>query len=113
MGLRTFISLNNYINATEKRTAKAAIQRNAFHAHPENLLLAMLVDDDPDMCQMRIQTCAKSMSNSYIWTIKKQYFEDVEIEEYSDDEASGDEAEDEEYTQDESVWPFNVPTLML
>ena len=43
------------------------------------------------------------MPNSYIWTIKKQYFEDVEIEGYSDDEAnsdneaSGDESEDEEY----------------
>ena len=60
---------------------------------------------------MRIQTCVKSMSNSYIWTIKKQYFEDVEIERYSDDEASGDEAEDEEYPQDKSVWPFKVPAL--
>ena len=49
------VTLLKYLNATEKRTAKAAIQRNAFHGHPENLLLAMLVDEDPDMCQKHVK----------------------------------------------------------
>ena len=49
------ITLLKYLNATEKRTAKVAIQCNAFHAQPENLLLAMLVDQDPDMCQKHVK----------------------------------------------------------
>ena len=36
-------------------------------------------DEDPDMCQKH----AKPWSNRYIWTIKKQYFEDAEIEGYT------------------------------
>ena len=37
----------------------------------------------------------------------------MEIEGYSDYEASSDEAEDEEYPQDKSVWAFKMPTLMF
>ena len=38
-------------------------------------------------------------------TQSEENLEDVEIEGYSDDEASGDEAEDKEYPQDKSVRP--------
>ena len=46
-------------NATEKCTAKAAIQRNAFQAHPGNLLLAMFADEDPDILQDAVTLCQK------------------------------------------------------
>ena len=61
-------------------------------------------DEDPDMCQ-------KHVKQLHLDNQEAVYFEDVEIEGYSDDEASSDEAEDEEYPQDKSIWPFKVPAL--
>ena len=42
----SWCSILKDFNVTEKRTAKTAIQRNAFHTHLENPLVAMLADPD-------------------------------------------------------------------
>ena len=46
--LNTFRSLQllKNLNAAEKKVAKKAIQRNAFFAHTDQLLLAMCADED-------------------------------------------------------------------
>ena len=56
------ITLLKDLNATEKRTAKVAIQRNAFHAHPENpYFFAMLADEDPDILQDAVTHVSKAL----------------------------------------------------
>ena len=94
------------LNATEKRIAKAAIQRNAFHAHPDNLLLAMLADEGQSGQSGSSTTDQTQSRSSMEQTQSEENLEDVEIEGYSDDEASGDEAEDKEYPQDKISSPL-------
>lgn len=36
-----------YLSSDRKKVIKPVIQTKAFHAHPKNLLLAMLNDDQP------------------------------------------------------------------
>ena len=39
------IQISHYLEAERRKQVDAVIQKNAYFAHEENLLLAMLVDD--------------------------------------------------------------------
>lgn len=116
------INLLTHLNGKEKQVAKKAIQRNAFYAHPENLLLTMLSDDEPKIRKvaidhiMDIRNAVGSESTSSANTgqeREEENLDDVDIEGYSDDEASGNEVEDDEFPQDPSIRPFKVPMLQF
>lgn len=82
------------MTATEKDIAKKAIQRNAFSAHPENLLyqLCMLADDNSAIHSkaviQKVQFQAASNGSSTDYSDEDEKLEDTEIVGYSEAEES-------------------------
>lgn len=87
------IHLSEYLEKNLKDIIYPVIQRNSFFAHPENILLAMIVDERPHVRQLayrRIMASRKSVS-SYAGVRKfavpkinfsaKEYFELIEWQE--------------------------------
>lgn len=98
------------LTATEKDIAKKAIQRNAFPAHPENLLLCMLADENSTIRRkavtivqkIRIQAASNGCS-----TDDSDEDEKIVVG-YSETEESD---TDEVMAVDESIRLFAVPKL--
>ena len=63
--LNTFrcLQLLKNLNAEEKRVAKKAVQRNAFFAHSDQLLLAMCADIDETIRQKAVTLIQKLRIN--------------------------------------------------
>ncbi|CAH0551159.1 unnamed protein product [Brassicogethes aeneus] len=54
---------SRYLPQTLRKTVDTVIQHNAFFAHPENLLLAMLVDEDPIIKALALRRILKAKKN--------------------------------------------------
>ena len=55
--------------------ALKVLQNNGFFAHPENILLAMLVDDDEDLRRMAINNLCSQQSKGPSYPNKNNNFE--------------------------------------
>jgi hypothetical protein len=51
---------SRYLTDELKKVVDPVIQRNAFFSHPENLLLAMLTDERPDIRELALRRILKS-----------------------------------------------------
>ena len=94
--LNTFRSLQllKNLNAAEKKVAKKAIQRNAFFAHTDQLLLAMCADEDEAVRRKAVGLIRKLRE-------EQQVQDDEEVESDSDDGLSDDDQDLFMYTDDE------------
>ena len=100
--LNTFrrLQLLKNLNAEEKKVAKKAVQRNAFFAHSDQLLLAMCADNDETIRQkavtliqkLRINEMAQEMDSGSEESDHEFVDEDLIL--YTDDETDEDENED-------------------
>ena len=96
--LNTFRSLQllKNLNAAEKKVAKKAIQRNAFFAHTDQLLLAMCADEDEAVRRKAVGLIRKLREEQQV-----QDDDDEEVESESDDGLSDDDQDLFMYTDDE------------
>lgn len=54
------VSLSRYLPQKLKKVVDPVIQRNGYFAHPENLLLAVITDENPNMRELGIRRFLKS-----------------------------------------------------
>ena len=96
--LNTFRSLQllKNLNAAKKKVAKKAIQRNAFFAHTDQLLLAMCADEDEAVRRKAVGLIRKLREEQQV-----QDDEDEEVESESDDGLLDDDQDLLMYTDDE------------
>ena len=96
--LNTFKSLQllKNLNAAEKKVAKKAIQRNAFFAHTDQLLLTMCADEDEIVRRKAVMLIRKLREDQQV-----QDDDDEEVGSESDDELSDDYQDLFIYTDDE------------
>ena len=68
-----------------KKIAMVVLQRNAYFAHPENLVLGMLCDEDEGLCRIAVNK---------IQCIRKNSHYQCQIIKYQDSEASSSQSND-------------------
>ena len=75
----TFVSLQllKHLNDTKINIVKEVVQRNAFFAHPDQLLLAMYTDRDEAVRREAVNKIRK-LRNQYILNTKYKAFPEVE-----------------------------------
>ena len=59
-------------NCEVQEIALRVLERNAYFAHPENILLGMLADENQKICQIAVDKILKIRSLSSISTAKEQ-----------------------------------------
>ena len=99
--LNTFrcLQLLKNLNAEEKKVAKKAVQRNAFFAHSDQLLLAMCADNDETIRQKAVTLIQKVRINEIAQEVDSgseesdHEFVDEDLFLYTDDESDEDENE--------------------
>ena len=120
--LNTFKSLQllRNLNPQEKAVAKKAVQRNAFFAHSDQLLLAMLSDEDEVVRHKAVGLIRKlrkeGMKNTVLDDSTDSEDDDIEVDSelisYTDDDCSDDEQEEvDDFVLDRSVRQVHVPNL--
>src|ERR1043165_9013414 len=59
------IQRSRYLSADLKKVIDAVIQRNAYFAHPENILLSMVTDDNKTIRELGMRHILRARSESY------------------------------------------------
>lgn len=54
------VQLGRYLPACLREIVYSTLQENSYMAHPESILLAMLFDDEPEICETAIQRIEKA-----------------------------------------------------
>ena len=118
--LNTFrcLQLLKNLNAEEKRVAKKAVQRNAFFAHSDQLLLAMCADNDETIRQKAVTLIQKVRINEIAQEVDSgseesdHEFVDEDLILFTDDESDEDENENiNNIPLDRSIREVHVPKL--
>lgn len=66
-----YIEAISYLKPVYRTVIEASIQRNGFYAHPENILIAMLQDDQEQIRRLAFDRIRKARSTSDASTIRR------------------------------------------
>ena len=112
------LQLLKNLNAEEKKVAKKAVQRNAFFAHSDQLLLAMCADNDETIRQKAVTLIQKVRINEISQEVDSgseesdHEFVDEDFILFTDDESDEDENENiNNIPLDRSIREVHVPKL--
>ena len=111
--LNTFkaLQLLKHLNKEEKAIAKKALQRNAFFAHPDQLILSMCADEDEIVMQkaigmirrLRQKIELQDDGDDYDDNDSDEFTVDEELLVYSSDESASEEEDEDFFSLDSTV----------
>ena len=96
--LLKMIEFSRKLNKEEQLVAQKVIQRNGFYAHPENVLKAMLTDEDASIRQRAVEKILTLRMGS-----KEGKEEEEGEEEVGEEEGGEEEREEEQEEEDEDM----------
>jgi hypothetical protein len=88
------LQLMKNLNSEEKKIVKEAVQRNAYFAHPDQLILAMCADKDETVRHKAVGMIKQLRGNSKLTEVTQKSKDDSDMEEDDDTDPNG--AVDEE-----------------